>query len=355
MPFLLKHVSDSGAESEFEVDDVKPIPLTDLSLYMTKKAVTLPVVMSGHVVSATGVPLGPATLKMDVQLHDTAAPYVLVRGGVLPSHLPMLSGTSFILDRNVLSMFRNMQGALETDHSLSWLNSEQFKVNAIWAAFELPSKRSPSGSEFEAELHMNTEALRRCLPRAQVIEFAGASLDTMYALARSFEERAKREAEFLFAVTPVLADTVAQADLSVAEQLVLAEADKPRLKRRSVVVFVALAKLYEGNEDQPVGKMLKLGQIRSAGCNWRPVAYNALADIRQIELIAAGQSLPGSHALLTRDHGLVKVWCGLRPTARPATQGPVAFEFEPDPALFPRLPDLKGMLECLDAVHTDEG
>lgn len=46
------------------------------------------------------------------------------------------------------------------------------------------------------------------------------------------------------------------------------------------------------------------------------------------------------HALITGDHGLVKVWCGLRPTGRPATQGPVAFEFEPDPALFPRLPDL---------------
>lgn len=62
--------ADSGAASEVEVDDVKPIPLTDLALYLTKKAETLPVVMSGRVVNATGVSLGTATLKMDVQASN---------------------------------------------------------------------------------------------------------------------------------------------------------------------------------------------------------------------------------------------------------------------------------------------
>ncbi|MGE0144223.1 MAG: hypothetical protein AB7I19_19450 [Planctomycetota bacterium] len=334
---------------------MKPIPLTDLALYLTKKAETLPLVMSGRVVSATGVPPGAATLKVDVQFHDTAAPFALVRGGVLPSQLPMLRGASFVLDRNVLSMFRKMGGPIDSSHSLEWLNSEQHKVNAIWAAFELPSKQWPSRSEFEAELRINTDALRRCLPRAQVIEFAGASLDAVYGMARSFEARATREAEFLRAVTRILADPVAEANLVVTEQLVLDEADKARLKRRSVVVFVALAKLYEGKDDRPVGEMLKLGRIRSAGCDWQPVVYNVLADIRQIELMAVGQSLPDSHVLLTGDHGLVKVWCGLRPTAQPATHGPATFEFEPDPALFPRLSDLGGILGRLDVAHIDPG
>lgn len=197
--------------------------------------------------------------------------------------------------------------------------------------------------------------MRRCLPRAQVIELAGASLDEMHAMARSFAERATREAEFLCAVTPILADPAAEADLLVTEQVVLEEADKARLKRRSVVVFVALAKLYESNDDRPVGEMLKLGRIRSAGCNWRPVAYNVLAYIREIELMAVGQSMPGSHALLTGDHGLVKVWCGLRPTAQPAKQGPATFEFEPDPALFPRLPGLRDMLGRLGGPRLGPG
>lgn len=58
---------------------------------------------------------------------------------------------------------------------------------------------------------------------------------------------------------------------------------------------------------------------------------------------------------LTGDHGLVKVWCGLRPTAQPAKQGPATFEFEPDPALFPRLPGLRDMLGRLDGPRIGPG
>lgn len=42
------------------------------------------------------------------------------------------------------------------------------------------------------------------------------------------------------------------------------------------------------------------------------------------------------------------VCCGLRPTAEPTTQGPVTFEFESDPALFPWLLDLERLPAKLD-------
>lgn len=339
VPFLIKHITGAGIDRVFRMERVEPVRFGSFVSLLSGREKCLPVRMQGQVVEAGDLPLGAdTTFEMTLEFTESVRHFVLVNGGVLPPQLIVGAGTRLLLDRNILSTLRALPGgAIAATGPLAWLNSEELHLNALLAALEGAHRRAPTRKEFCGEYQQLVELLAGRLPRAKLVEFSQKNLDVMHEMAVAFADRAQREARFLRSVATRVADPVGRQALRRTEDWILQEADRSGLKRLSAVVLVVLAKLYEGETDRPAARLLKLYEIRSAGDGWEQVAYNAVADVRQLELASAGATMPGPVGLVTGDRGLAQVWSGLRPTGDADGRGQVLFRFEPDPELFPRL------------------
>jgi hypothetical protein len=354
--FAIRHETEQdGVSREFIVYEVEPIGLVGFCEHLAGGKNTFHVRARARVHSAPDLPTGTKmrighTVVFSRALHH----YALVRGGVLPPDYLLRGGTRLMMDRNVVSDLRRMPAVDNgAPHPLRWLNSEGFHVNPILGAIEGSRQRPMSRNEFKSELVQTQQVVRQRLPRAKSVEFSGKALQAMYQAHRHFVGRLTREANFLLAVSERLADTVSNRDLRTTEQFVLRAAAQARLRPLTLIVLTALAKLYEGNQDRPAGGILKLAQLKAAGRGWKRCAYNAIADVRQMELLSTGSAMPDYVAALTGDLGLAKVWCGLRPTGVHLNDGTIGVGFDLDSALFPRL---EGSLdELLDRVRRSDG
>lgn len=286
-----------------------------------------------------GLPVGSEkTLDLDMSFPAGVKHYALVPGGVLPPDFLLRGGTRVLLDRNVLSDLRAMPARDRgTPHPLRWLDSTGFRVNPILGVMEGMRQRPLSWKEFQAELAQTHRLVRRRLPRTMAVNFDRPAASAMYKQHRLFVPRLRQEQDFLRAIATRLADTVAARDLRKVEQFVLAAAAAAAIRPLTFVVLTTLAKLYEGADQRPAARLLKLGDLRAAERHWRRSAYNALADVRQMELLAGGRTMPDHIAALTGDVALALVWCGLRPAGEKHEGGSILFGYDLDPALFPRL------------------
>lgn len=339
MKYLVRMRSRNGPAPVFEFLQVAPLSFADLHDHVATGRKALSVVARVRVHEAVDMPVGSEkTLRLHLSFPGVVPHYGLVPGGVLPPDFLMRGGTRVLLDRNVLSDLRSMpardRGRV---HPLRWLDSDGFHVSPILGAMEGVNRRSLTWKEFKVDLAETQRSLRRRLPRAHVVDFAGQAASAMYEQHRLFVPRLKREQDFLRAIAARLVNPVAKRNLRDAEQFVLTAAATAGLRPLTFVVLTALAKVYEGTDQRPAGKLLKLDELLAAGKGWRGCAYNALADIRQMELLSGGRTMPDHVAVLTRDVGLAQLWCGLRPRGVKHDDGTILFAFDLDHALFPRL------------------
>ena len=159
-------------------------------------------------------------------------------------------------------------------------------------------------------------------------------LRNVFEWRQSFDERAQRETQFLLAMAPLLSNPVAESRLHSVERRVLEEKDRCQL-RQSLVVVVTLAKLYESPDGVDGGAA---GGVLGFKPNYLPKdAYNALADLRQLELSGGMRGVSDSFALLTGDRSLALLWCGINvQSAAPGGNG-ITLSVKPVMDLFPRL------------------
>lgn len=332
----------NGPAPVFDILQAQPLSFADLRDHLANGKDKFKIRARVRVHPATNVPDLPVgsekTLDLDMSFPAGMKHYALVPGGVLPPDFLLRGGTRVLLDRNVLSDLRAMPARDRGPaHPLRWLDSDGFHVNPILGAMEGTRRRPLTWREFRAELTQIQRHLRRRLRRANLVEFADSSMNAMYKQHRLFAPRLRQEQDFLLAISARLVDSVAKRDLLKAEQFVLDAAAGASLRPLTFVVLTALAKVYEGTEQRPAGKLLKLNELRASGKDWRRSAYNALADIRQMEMLSTAQEMPDYVAAMTGDVALAQVWCGLRPTGAKFDDGTIGFYFRLDPALFPRL------------------
>lgn len=326
--FLFRHVSEEdGMQHDFHAEDLQPLGLrTLLEHFADKKTVRT---------GARIWPLGPDGERVEPPRNemkikfDDAVPFLgLVPGGALPPHY--LFGTTLLLDRNVV----NLLDAGKHAEVFSWLNDPQFTISPIMDAFEGKSRSTPTLDEFCGIVRKVGELVERSLPKVRRIQFDDAGLRQLHAWRLEFDVRAEKETRFFRAVAPLLAKKIEDEQLSDVENRVLELCDLHGLRRESVALLAVLAKVYEGEAHRLIGKLLlKFNSSYSDGD-----AYNALADLRQVELMAAAANMPGRYALLTQDRGLTALWSGMRPRSAAVGQDRMRVHFSPDPALFPRLP-----------------
>ncbi|MFY9343394.1 MAG: hypothetical protein WAT39_12935 [Planctomycetota bacterium] len=322
----------------FDVHRVQPIELTAFSRFVSGRTTSFRVRIRGRAHTAAAAHADVRWFDLSVRYDQGLRHFALVPGGVLPPDFVLRGGTRVLMDRNVVSDLRQMPAVdVGAPHQLRWLDVDGFHVNPILGVVEGSKRRPQTFGEFEREYTRAERLVARRLPRAKVVQFSGSKRRMMFDMHLEFAPRAAREGQFLRGIAGRLAEQVPDRDLRTTEQFVLQAAAQAGLQPMTAVVLTALAKLHEGRHGSPAAKLLKLRELRDAGGDWQGCAYNAVADVRQMELLSNGIAMPDFVAGLTGDLGLAQVWCGLRPTGVKLCDGRVGFYFRLDPALFPRL------------------
>lgn len=338
--FAIKHVGDDGSEHEFIVEDVEPLDFVTLRDCLREGRRSHPTVMRGRPRGDDGTPDGDRIkLTFPIEFRERIPFYGLVRGGVLPA--PYLNHTTFVLDKNIVrALQRREDSVLEQAAGEQWcfefLDSSGNTVNPMMSAFEGSQRRTPTLEEFQDDVQEAVECTSVRLPAVSITRFDTETIRRLYEWRRSFDDRAASEARFLRSVAPFLADPVAVSRLEAVERQVLQEARACGL-RTSLVVVTALARLYESPDEiggNAAVRVLKLHDCLKEDSD--EAAYNAIADLRQIELFACTLAFPGRFALLTGDQHLAMLWCGLG--VQEVQVGRKAhFTLSPARELFPRL------------------
>jgi hypothetical protein len=268
--------------------------------------------------------------------------YALVpNGGWLP--VPFVSPQHFLLDRNVVANFHKLRENLAfTDRKAYQFWTGFFEqgtalFNPLPYAFEGKACRILSFEDFVHAFEEGVQKIEGILPRSRVVRYSPVHYRMAYAQLQAMHAKTPREIEFICEVCPLLVVPTAATNLRSVAERVLATADRLSVDRQSLAVLTALSCLFEdpSSGTWSIGrKILKPKQTYKAAD-----AYNAICDLRHIELAALGHAwmVNGRFALCTSDRAVASLWCalGIRDVVETAT-GP-EFTIDISSELFPRL------------------
>ncbi|MCO5171141.1 MAG: hypothetical protein M9894_32965 [Planctomycetes bacterium] len=257
--------------------------------------------------------------------------YALVPGGVLRPEL--LPDASFALDRGVVSALRQWHesraGGEALGAAIRWLNRPGMSSSPFLAALEGSMRKLPTFEEYSRDLDDIEAVIRAVLPAIDVLDSRRDNRRTlMYETSVKFSHRGRAETVFLQRVNEFLSNTVAGRRRSARRDEILEVAHELGLQCSSLVVVAALAKLYEAPQGQDGGSaqgVLKFKKIYPDES-----AYNALADLHQLEVMASCAARLPNPALLTTDRRLALFWAGLgMRCARFNSRGVAEVDFNP--------------------------
>jgi hypothetical protein len=332
-----------GKTLEFVPTVVRPLGLGDLTAlslqadaFVTLQCLTEDPKINGNIVA------GMAKMDGRLSFSEKMAIYALVpNGGWLP--VPFVSPQHFLLDSNVVANFRKLrQNQNLTDGKAHELWTRFFEqgtalFNAFPYALEGNSRRILNFDEFVQAFEQGAREVARIFPRSQVVRYSPADRRIAYSQLQALHANTPREIEFFCEISPLLEAPTSGAKLRLVADRILAASERAGVNRKSLAVVIALSCLYEDprSRTRSIGRrILKPKRAYDAGD-----AYNAICDLRHVELAAAGQALTthGRFALCTSDKAVASLWCalGIRDVITTVTGTEYTFDFSPE--LFPRL------------------
>lgn len=243
-------------------------------------------------------------------------PYTLVAGGWLP--LPFLRSLRFLVDRNVVSNLKRIRenGQKENDATYE-LFKEIFKdgvsiFNPLLYAYEGAMRRLPTRSEFDQAFEEGRLELLEAFPRSTVIEFDELHAKAAYQQLTDLTARGERDIKFLIEVAPLIAHRVSRKMEENSRDKIIEIAIKNGVLPYSPVCLACFSALY----DDVHGKAASIGRkLLKPKPNYTEAdAYNAISDLRHIELAAASNAMFENEpfALCTADQGLAEFWSALK-------------------------------------------
>lgn len=280
---------------------------------------------------------GQATITTTIEFHQSPKPYVLVPGGWSP--LALSPTRHFLIDRNILSLLGQLESGISNPRleRFSWwwalLDQAGVSLNPLPSAFEGGHQQALSYEEFVREFDSAVDRLRRAVKEAEVVRLGEEGLRAAFAEVQAIQGRQSREADFLVAICPAtLANVVKREHRRQACEEILNDLQERRLDPFSLVSLCVMSALYRtvSGGDYSIGQKL----LKPTPGYTPQDAYNALSDLRHLEIaaIATGLFLQPP-ALLTEDTALTALWTVLRPKGTITAQG-CALVLEVDPALF---------------------
>jgi hypothetical protein len=318
----------------------RPLDYDTLAAARLHQPLTIPIDVHAQVqhTDIEGVELGHfAQAHASLQTPFASCAIGLVPGGWLPGLVAATFNKAvMLLDRNIVT---ELIGRFEcgepcrTDEPdfLDLFEGHPITINPVLSVLEGESKRPPTPEEVDRDLSQTVAKLRRALPQAIVIH----SNETSTGIARIIDETREpmaRKQAFLLRMAPHLASPVSRRNRDKIRREILLAADQIGVDRNSLIVIAVLSVASVPNGRSPAAGLLKF----KPGYNAKH-AYNALADIRSLEiLIKLFAAFPDQPVqLCTADKPLALFWTAIRATN--FRNGPKAPTFDLDPidALIP--------------------
>lgn len=304
--------------------------------------------MDNHLLGASE---GNMQVSLTFKFDHPVSAWVLVIGGWFPLQLP---GVDVIfLDRNIISALR----ALAKDPARNDMEAERWwlehldrphnRLNPIFDALEGSKRTVPSFEEFLTELEASNSIIASSLPRAQRVQHDPAD-HSLYELVKQSASSLPKKCRFLMRVCPILANRVGQKDQVRVLQVIADSAQETGVEPKSLVYLAALSCLYERKD----GAEPRIGRgILKPHPNYSESdAYNALADIRALEMLTAVSGIPGPSAgFCTRDKYLAAFWVNLGISNATWKHNKCNYNLTPKPELFPRL-DAQGIAALVESL-----
>ena len=341
--FTFRAEFDNDRSVEIVPDYVHPLGTEELAVLAADASSPLKLKIEGGSVLLDGIAKdGRATVTATINFAEKTSIFALVPGGWLP--LPCVIPPRFLVDRNVVINLRDIRlGTANAEaKSIEWwtklLDSNGSAVfNPLPFAFEAGFRRKPTMSEFRLAYEEGAHEIRHALPSSKVVTLGELGCRAGYKQLETFDQRAAKEVAFLQEVSPL---NIATSSRQRQEQLsteVLRLADKHHLTRGSLPVLIALSCVYEDmtGSTRSIGRRLLKPSAKYSEAD----AFNAISDLRHIEIAAAGQVYfqDESFSLCTSDKGLAMLWSALSLRGESLPNDSIEFTVDLTPSLFARL------------------
>lgn len=264
----------------------------------------------------------------------------LVKGGWLPSGLALQEGMVVMPDRctitELIGRFLNgKKTESANDDFLDFFADQHIRVNPLLFALEGNLRKNPTPDVVEQQFEWACAKIKAALPKAELVPTGKESLRGVVGIINDTQAGMARKQELLMRLAPKLHGNVGARRLPAVWDYVLAVADECGVPRRSMVVLAALSAAAVPNGKSPAKKLLKLTEPNYS----TELAYNALADLRSLEILMYLFALFPSERLLlcTGDKDLALFWAGIRASGFSWQGGYFQCRFSPVEALLPNV------------------
>lgn len=343
-PFTFSAEFESGRRMELVPNYVYPLELADIRKLEINDKSALKIQLEAKDVFIDGQhQVGRMTMQAKVTFSKPTTIFSLVLGGWLP--MPFVIPARFLVDRNVvisLRKIRESKVAANADALLWW--TKLFEggsgiFNPLPFAYEAGFRRKPTFSEFVSAYDEGRWELLDALPNCHIVKFDDAHYRAAYTQLEAFDFRNERELSFLIETCPLVAQRVSRRDEAEVVKFILYAANKYGVSRTSFSVLAILSCLYENVQGilPSIGRQILKPKPTYSEAN----AFNALSDLRHIELTAICQAVFKEEAfsLCTCDRAIPLFWSSLSPRGQSSSGGEVELSFDLTSELFPRLCD----------------
>lgn len=331
-----------GRNIEFIPNFAYPLGVSDIRALASTERASLNLAFEANDPIIDGVKsAGRSKISSTIDFSEETKIFGLVSGGWLP--LPFVTPQQFLVDRNVVIALRKIRNGATFDDIASFQWWTKFfeeggaTFNPLPYAFESGFRRTPTIEEFKTSYGEGVSELNIAFPKCKIIDYDNRIFTAVYSQLRAFDARNSNELKFLLATCPIVSERKTGKAETAAFNVILALAKEAGIGQGSFALLAVLSCLYESTTGSPIsiGRLL----LKPTQAYTEAAAYNALSDLRHIELAAAGQGCfkDREFALCTRDKGLALFWSALSIRAEIDSQNVITFNFDLSIPLFERL------------------
>lgn len=316
--------------------DIVPRSYEELAAARLHEPITIPLQMFNGRIVETDVE-GVDTSRYAHVTTTLISPFTaraigLVRGGWLPSGLAATRDTALVMpDRNIVTAIAGRSpGKSRAEDFLDLFRDRPVQISPLLYALESNGRALPTPEEAQQQLAEAIAKLGEALPQARLMVGPESAAGLVGLIEDSRATMAAKQ-KFLIRLAPTLAAPVSRRDRDTRWNDVLVAAGEFGVALDTLVVLAALSVVVHPGAC-PARRLLKLHADYGEAD-----AYNALSDIRSLELLLYSLALQPrlDTQLCTADRALALFWVGLNATEiEPADDG-IRWNLQPHDAILP--------------------
>ncbi|SEN97848.1 hypothetical protein [Pseudomonas sp. ok266] len=331
----------TGRITTFEGVELQPLRYSDLAGMKLDGPVNIPLNWSGARIVENDIlelSIGDmANLRTHLESQYANKAIGLVRGGWLPSGLALREDMVVMPDRctisELASRYRDGKKTRAGEDFLDLFQGKPVRIHPGLFALEGNKRRIPTPQQVAEQWAEASRKVRVALPEAQLTP--DSAVEGLVGLLEDMRESMARKVQFLCQVAPRLQSPISSRRRAEIWRQVLEVAHDCGLQRHTLVVLAALSIVCVENGAGPAKRLIKPSRHYSA-----EDAYNALADLRALELLINFYALfPQEQIMLcTGDKNLALFWAGIRASGfMRGANGSVIYTLSPVEALLPNV------------------